>query len=117
MQSKLGKMQKLVLIYVGVKTKSIGKRYMKRRDLTIGLADILLEKRENKFYVAVSQAVTPLTKRGLLSKRGNRIGLTIEGLDTAKHVLDIIERDYGEINWDTIVKYYNRKEESYDRQQ
>ena len=115
MQSKLGKMQKLILIYVGVKTKDIGEKYMKRRTLTDGLCDVLLEDKTNKFLVSISQAVTPLVKRGLLSRRGVKIGLTKEGKNTAREILDIIGNDYGDVNWDTIVKYYNRKEKVYDR--
>lgn len=107
-------MQKLILIVIGVKTKALGKKYMKRSDLTDGLIDILHEKRENRFFVAVSQAVTPLNKRGLISKKGTYVGLTKKGKKTAREIIDIIRKDYADINWDTVYEYYSRKEETYD---
>ena len=106
-------MQKLILVYIGVKTKSLGTSYMKRSDLTKGLLDILHEKKGNRFFVAVSQAVTPLVERGLVSKKGTYVALRKKGKDTAREVIDIIKNDYGEINWETVYQYYTRKEDSY----
>jgi len=97
-----------------VKTKALGKKYMKRSDLTDGLIDILHEERGNRFFVAVSQAVTPLRKRGLISKKGTYVGLTKKGKDTAREIIDIIRSDYGDINWDAVYQYYSRKEDAYD---
>ena len=107
-------MQKLILVYIGVKTKAINKRYMKRSELTRGLLDILHEKKGNRFFVAVSQAVTPLIERGLLSKRGTFIGLTKEGKVTTRDIIDFIKSEYGSINWDVVYEYYTRREEAYD---
>lgn len=111
-QPKLGKMQKLILIYIGVKTKAIGKRYMRRSDLTNGLVDILHEEKGNNFFVAVAQSLAYLFRRRLVVKKGRAyIGLNKYGRETAREVLDIIKHDYGNVNWDSIYEYFIRKED------
>jgi len=110
MQTKLGKMEKLILVYVGVKTKKLGKRYIPRMELTDALAKILNKEKDTRFCVDVAQSVKPLKKRGLLAQMRRSIGLTKEGRENAREIIDFIKKEYKEVNWDVVADYFYRKE-------
>jgi len=111
MQTKLGKMQRLILVYTGVKTKALSKMFMPRRDLTTGLSELLEREKDISFTTAIAQAVKPLKRRGLLYQRGYSVGLTKDGKENAREIIDYIKDEYGKVDWENIVDYYYRKEE------
>lgn len=107
MHTKLSKLQKLILIYIGVTTKQNEKKFMNRRDVTKGIEKLLMNKiLTNSFSSSLSRSITSLTERRLLSKRGNTIGLTSEGREIARKIIDDLEKTYGEIDWNVIMFEY-----------
>jgi hypothetical protein len=111
MQTKLGKMEKLILVYIGVNTKYLGKRYMPRSDLTTGLSDVLEKKKDSRFCVDVAQSVKPLKERGLVTQMRRSIGLTNLGKEHAREIINIVKKDYGKVDWESFADYYNKKED------
>lgn len=108
MQSKLSKLQRVIVVYVGVTAKSQNKKYVKRKDVTTGMAYILNRDIENNFSALISQSIHGLKQRKLISKRGTMIGLTKEGRNTAREIIEMIKKIYGDIDWDIIKQYYNQ---------
>lgn len=106
MQSKLSKFQRIILVYIGVTAKSQNKKYIKRKDVTIGIAYILNRNIDNNFSALLSQSIAGLKQRKLVSKRGTMIGLTKEGRETARTIIDRINQRYNDINWDIVNRYY-----------
>ena len=107
MQAKMSKLQKVILVYVGVTTKSSSKKYMRRKDVTAGLADLLNRDVDNNFSALISQSIYGLKERGSISKRGSTIGLTKIGKDNAKEIIEYITNTYGKITWDVIKSFYS----------
>jgi len=107
-QSKLSKLQRVIVVYVGVTAKSQNKKYVKRKDVTTGMAYILNRDIENNFSALISQSIHGLKQRKLISKRGTMIGLTKEGRNTAREIIEMIKKIYGDIDWDIIKQYYNQ---------
>lgn len=114
METRLGKVQKLILVYIGVNTKE--QPYIKRRILTDDICKLLDCKKRKKISLATSQSIGLLLKRCLVTKKGSYIGLTDKGKDVTRNVIEHIKSEYdGEINWDIIVKYYHRKERDFHK--
>lgn len=107
MESKMSKLQKIILIYIGVTTKSYNKKYMRRKELTVGLADLLSRDVDNNFSALVSQSIYGLKNRKLVSKRGGTIGLTTYGRDITREIIDNITDTHGGISWDIIKDFYS----------
>ncbi len=105
-QSKTSKLQKIILIYVGVVPQSNNKKYMKRKDVTIGLADLFDRYIDNNFSAIVSQSFRGLKNKNLISKRGCCVGLTTSGRKLMEKIIDNIIEMYGEITWDVIKDFY-----------
>ena len=80
---------------------------MKRSDVTIGLAEMLERDRDNNFSALISQSIRELKNRKLISKRGTTIGLTKEGRETTRIIIDKIKEVYNDIDWDIINCYYH----------
>lgn len=111
---RLGKTQKLVLVYIGVNTKE--QLYIKRRVLTDGISKLLDYKKTKNLSRKISQSVRLLLKRGLVTKKGSYVGLTADGKDVARNVINHIKSEYdGKIDWKIIVEYYRRKEKNFAR--
>jgi len=114
METNLGKMQKLVLVYIGVNTKE--QSYIKRRALTDGISKLLDYKKRKKLSVTISQSLRLLLKRELVTKKGSYIGLTTGGKDVTRNIIEHIKSEYnGEIDWNVIAKYYHRKERDFHK--
>lgn len=114
METRLGKMQKLVLVCIGVNTKE--QSHIRRRVLTDSISKYLDCEKNKKLYGTISQSVGLLSRRGLITKRGSYIGLTDGGKDVARNVIEHIKSEYdGKIDWKIISKYYHKKEKDYLR--
>lgn len=105
----LGKMQKLILVYIGVKTEK-GK-YINRILFTDDLSDILNREKDHQFCVAVDQALKSLIKHDLIQRRGRFIRLRRDGREIARGVVDCIKSEYGDINWEIVKNYFHQGEE------
>lgn len=99
-------MQKLILVYVGVKTK------VDRNLLTDDISNILHKEKGNQFCVAIAQSLKSLVKRGLILRNGRSgryIRLSRDGRETAREIVDYIKSEYGDINWDIVENHFNQK--------
>jgi len=100
-------MQKLILVYIGVNTKE--NPYIKRRILTKNIS-LLINSPTKTVSGTISQSIKLLIQRGFLSKKTSYIGLTKTGKTITKNIIEHIKAEYnGEIDWDIIVSYYNKK--------
>lgn len=106
MQSKLSKLQKIILVYVGVTVKQKERVSINRREVTAGLVKLLNVKNKESFRVILSVSIKSLLKRNMLSRKGKFIGLTAEGKENTKEIINKLKEKYGKANWDILRLYY-----------
>lgn len=107
MQTRLSKLQKVILVYVGVKTKQSNKS-INRRDVTKALHEILGIQNKESFSVVLTFSINALVKRKLVSKRGKYVNLTDEGREVARAIINDIKSIYGDINWEKVRSFYGK---------
>jgi len=105
----MSRLQKVVLVYIGVKSKNENKPYINRIAFTKGLREVLNVANKKSFSVTISSTVKSLVKRNLVSRRAKTVGLTKEGREEAKNAIDEIKNEQGGIDWERIKGYYDRK--------
>lgn len=108
---KLSKLQKMILIYVGVVSTKDNKDYIERKMLTEELYQILYggylaQRTTNKSFPSViSSSLNGLIKRELIIKKRRRIVITEKGKEIARSMLNDIKQQYEKANWSTVKKF------------
>jgi len=105
MQTRLSKLQKYILVYIGVWTKKRNISYLRKKETYDGIKD-QLGKHSDSFNVVLSNSIKALYKRGLISIRGKSVGLTTTGRNTAKEILQQVKEKYENVNWETLKMMY-----------
>jgi len=108
------KLQKVIILYIGVITKSQNKKYMKMIDVSRGLKKHLklneLYKDQNSFNITLFNSITSLKERKVVVRLRRCIGLTDKGREIARQVREEIIKKYGTIDWEKVRLYYGSKE-------
>lgn len=102
---QLGKMQKLVLIVIGVTAKNTGKQYVKRSDITITIGNILHED-TTSLTTKISKSIKTIHEKSLVAKRGKYLRLTLSGTDITRNIIEDIRLKYGSVDWNIINDNY-----------
>jgi antitoxin component of MazEF toxin-antitoxin module len=105
LQQRLDKVQKLVLVYIGVKTKSDNSKYLNEKELNKFIKKLLKIDDKEKLSAVVTSAINTLLDRKLVERKGFYISLSEDGLENAREIVNAVRTKYNDINWENIVSY------------
>ena len=102
------KLQKIVVLCVGVMAKKEETKYVNKRDVTKQIKK-LANRHTQSFSVMISTSYKSLFKLELISLRGNVVALNKTGLALAKEIRQQVVDKYGSIDWSIIGRFYEEK--------
>jgi len=111
-QAKLSKLQKIILVYIGVNIKQSNSQRINRVEITEEIYRILYGKRlaertdHKHFPSVVANSVRELSRRNLIIKKNKAtVSINENGKDIARNIISETKRVYGNVTWDTIKQY------------
>ena len=99
------KLQKIIVLCTGIMAKKEETKYVSKRAVTKQIKN-LMSRHTQSFSVMISTSYKSLFKKELISLRGNVVALNITGLSLAKEIRQQIIDKYGDIDWETIRRFY-----------
>ena len=105
MLNKTSKLQKVIIVTIGVLTKS--QPFMKRLQLTKVFKENL-ERNDKNISVILTSSLNSLHKQRLIIRRRGDIQLTESGKQLAREVIDEIKKDYGKVDWVVLKEFLSK---------